>query len=158
MLVKGIYDEDFVNYKKPAMIISFPKCSFKCDKECGQNVCQNSQLAKQKSIEISYLDVVERYLRNKYTTAIVFGGLEPFDSPEDLVNLIREFRKHTLDDIVIYTGYYEYEIDNFLLDFLKESKNIIVKFGRFIPNSTSIYDEILGIKLASNNQFAKIIS
>ena len=33
--------------------------------------------------------------------------------------------------------------------------NIIIKFGRFIPNQPSIYDEILGVTLASNNQYAK---
>ena len=44
MIVKGIIDEDFINYKKPSMVIEFPYCSFKCDKECGQPVCQNSSL------------------------------------------------------------------------------------------------------------------
>ena len=41
MLVKGIIDEDFINYKKPSMYIASSKCSFKCDKECGRAVCQN---------------------------------------------------------------------------------------------------------------------
>ena len=36
--------------------------------------------------------------------------------------------------------------------------NIIVKFGRFIPNSPHIYDTLLGVELASNNQYAKIIT
>lgn len=39
MLVKNIIDEDFVQYKKPAMFIGMPSCSFKCDKECGKPVC-----------------------------------------------------------------------------------------------------------------------
>ena len=39
MLVKGIIDEDFVNYKKPSMYIAMPNCSFKCDKDCGRAVC-----------------------------------------------------------------------------------------------------------------------
>ena len=41
MILKGLIDEDFVNYKKPAMVLEFPYCSFKCDKECGRQVCQN---------------------------------------------------------------------------------------------------------------------
>ena len=41
MFVKGIIDEDFVNYKKPVMYIAFPCCSFKCDKENGARYCQN---------------------------------------------------------------------------------------------------------------------
>ena len=29
MIVKGIIDEDFVNYKKPSMVIEFPYCDLK---------------------------------------------------------------------------------------------------------------------------------
>lgn len=52
MRLKGIIHEDFVNYKKPAMVLEFPFCSFKCDKECGKCVCQNSLLAKNPIYEI----------------------------------------------------------------------------------------------------------
>ena len=31
MVVKGIVDEDFVNYKVPSMTIMFPYCDFKCE-------------------------------------------------------------------------------------------------------------------------------
>ena len=44
MIIKGIIDEDFVNYKKPAMVIEFPYCDFKCDKEYGKPICQNNSL------------------------------------------------------------------------------------------------------------------
>ena len=37
-------------------------------------------------------------------------------------------------------------------------RNIIVKFGRFIPDQESHYDEVLGVNLASNNQYAKKLS
>ena len=40
MIVKGILFEDFVNYKKAAMYIAFPKCDFKCDKENGIQLCR----------------------------------------------------------------------------------------------------------------------
>ena len=30
MKIKGLISEDFVNYKKPAMTIMFPYCTFKC--------------------------------------------------------------------------------------------------------------------------------
>ena len=36
--------------------------------------------------------------------------------------------------------------------------NIIVKYGRYIPAQTSHFDELLGVMLASPNQFAKKIS
>jgi hypothetical protein len=41
---------------------------------------------------------------------------------------------------------------------LKSFSNIIIKFGRFIPNQEPHYDEVLGVKLASDNQYARRIS
>ena len=157
MKIKGLLDCDFVNYKKPCMVVEFNKCDFKCDKECGECVCQNSALATAADIETSYLSIVNMYIRNEITQAICFQGLEPFDSWTDMYNLIKEFRKYTTDDIVIYTGYNENEIEDKIKE-ISIFKNIIIKFGRFIPNQESHYDEILGVKLASNNQYAKKIS
>lgn len=80
------------------------------------------------------------------------------DNFEDLYNLILCVRnKGCNDDIVIYTGFYKNEILN-KIEQLKQFKNIIVKFGRFIPNQQPHYDEILGVNLASNNQYAERIS
>jgi len=39
-----------------------------------------------------------------------------------------------------------------------ECKNIIIKYGRFIPDKEKHYDEVLGIYLASDNQYAERIS
>lgn len=160
MKVKNIIFENFTNYKKPSMLIGFPCCSFKCDKEYGQKICQNSELANQKNIEISYKKIVDKYLSNNLTSAIVCGGLEPLDSWEDLWKLIIEFRHYTLDDIVIYTGYTEEEFYNKrgIYSNLKQFPNIIIKFGRYIPNQKSHYDKLLGVYLESNNQYAKKIS
>lgn len=157
MIVKEIRDEDFTNYKKPSMFVGFPKCTWKCEKDCGMRVCQNSPLAESPSIEIEVGELVDRYLNNPITKSIVCGGLEPFDSWRDLKDFIIKLRLRTNDDIVIYTGYKEEEI-SFAIDWLSLFPNIIVKFGRFIPNQESRYDEILGIKLISNNQYAKKIS
>jgi len=44
------------------------------------------------------------------------------------------------------------------LTLLSQYKNVIIKFGRFIPNQEPHYDEILGVNLASNNQYARRIS
>lgn len=97
------------------------------------------------------------YINNPITEAMVMQGLEPFDSWEDLYNLIKELREYTEDDVVIYTGYNKDE----LLDKIKklsQFKNIIIKYGRYIPNQTSHYDENLGINLASYNQYSERIS
>ena len=59
------------------------------------------------------------------------------------------------DPIVIYTGYKEEELTE-QIKFLQKFDNIIVKFGRFIPDSLHIFDTVLGVTLASNNQYAKL--
>ena len=157
MIVKGIQDEDFVNYKKPSMFIAFPSCTWKCEKECGKKVCQNGTLATSPNIEIDFKTIVDRYMNNPITKAIVFGGLEPFDNFQDMGVLIHHFRDRTEDDIVIYTGYNKEEIQH-AVDWLHLFPNIIVKFGRFIPNQTQHYDEVLGVYLASLNQRGERIS
>lgn len=158
MIVKYIIDEDFINYSKPAMFIGFPKCSFKCDIENGCQVCQNSHIAKLPDVDILEEEIVKRYIDNPITNSVVIGGLEPFDTFAQLVDLILAFRKHTLDDIVIYTGYTETEKYNEVYLCLGQFPNIYVKFGRYIPNQESHYDEVLGVKLASDNQYGVKIS
>ena len=153
MHVKQIIFEDFVNYKKPSMFIGFSKCSFKCDKEFGSCICQNSSLANSPSIEVSEKEIAERYISNPITSSIVCGGLEPFDTFEELINLITEIRSLIDDDIVIYTGY-KYEEIKDKINILKNFNNIIIKFGRYIPNSSKKYDDVLGIYLSSENQYA----
>ena len=158
MTIKGLVEEDFVNYKKPSMFIIFPYCSFKCDTEAGCTVCQNSTLANEPNLDISIIEIVSRYVKNPITKSIVMGGLEPFDH-KLLPKLVKEFRKYTADDIVIYTGYTEEELkEEEILTDIKKYKNIIIKFGRFIPNQEKRYDEILGVELASPNQYARRIS
>lgn len=158
MVIKGIKDEDFVNYRKPSMFIIFPNCSFKCDKENNCSLCQNSHLAQEPMIEISYNDLLLRYINNPLSKAIVCGGLEPFDSFEDLFNIIKIARGqyNIKDDIVIYTGYTENEIDSHIRwHEIKKYHNIIIKYGRFRPNQEPHYDEVLGVNLVSDNQYAK---
>ena len=157
MIIKGITDEDFLNYKKPALFIAFPYCDFKCDKENGNQICQNSSLAyaSNKSIEVD--ELVKRYLENDISQAIVCGGLEPLESFGELLTLLETLRKYSQDDFVIYTGFNESEIE-IQLTLLKQYPNVIVKFGRFIPGYKPHFDPVLGIELASDNQFAKVIS
>ena len=157
MIVKNIIDEDFVNYKKPSLFIACPRCSFKCDKEAGKQICQNCALANDKDITIDTNKLIDRYTNNPITKAVVFGGLEPFDTFYTLIFFIDKFRKKCDDDIVIYTGYTEDECEN-QIKLLQKYKNIIVKFGRFIPNQSSHYDNVLGVELASYNQYGKRIS
>lgn len=157
MKVKKIIEEDFNDYKLPSMFIAFPFCTFKCERESGIQVCQNKDLDKSLNKDIPFESIVNSYINNPITSSIVMGGLEPFDSYVNLLNLVHLLRKETMDDIVIYTGYYKNEIEA-NINQLKQYKNIIVKFGRYMPNYKKHYDEILGVYLASDNQYAERIS
>ena len=159
MLIKGITDEDFVNYKVPSMFVATNECNFKCDHDAGEAICQNSGLVKAKSYDIKIEDLVRRYLGNDITKAVVFGGLEPFDQYIDIYDFISmlRYQHECMDPVVIYTGYNESEIDG-KIKFLAAIPNIIVKFGRFIPGHLKHFDEVLGVDLASDNQYAKQIS
>lgn len=154
MIIKGLNECDFVNYKKPSMYIIFSKCDFKCDREAECAVCQNSALANAAELTVPAESLAKRYIENPLTSAIVFGGLEPFFDYDELFETIRAFRQVTSDEIVIYTGYTEEELASHL-PYLTSYGNIIVKFGRFVPNQESHYNEVLGVKLASPNQYAK---
>ena len=64
---------------------------------------------------------------------------------------------------MIYTGYEENEVYNYtqLLKIIlnnAEAKNkLIVKFGRYIPGYKSHFDSVLGVNLASYNQYAIVL-
>ena len=153
MKIKNIIEEDFVNYKLPSMFIATTKCNFKCDRECGNQVCQNSELAAAPIFEIDDAKLINRYLNNDITEAVVMGGLEPFDTFDEVYSFIWRFRQMSFDPVVIYTGYYPSEIKE-KLQKLYKFNNVIIKFGRYIPDDRPRHDEVLGITLASSNQFA----
>ena len=160
MKLKNIVLEDFVNYKTPSMFLITSFCDFKCCHEGNfdESVCQNNPLVQQKTKDISLEYLYNSYINNPITEAVVIGGLEPFLQFKELYDLIKYFRDNGCeDDFVIYTGYYKEEIIP-EIETLKEFHNIIIKFGRYKPNEKEHYDEILGVKLASNNQYAEKIS
>lgn len=156
MKIKGLVDEDFINYKLPSMYIIFPYCDFKCDRENGCALCQNSALVHEPDIEVETKELVRRYISNPITKAIVLAGLEPIDSWNDLLDFLSMAREASDDMIVIYTGYTEEELaQNGKLDTLIAFKNIVIKFGRFRPDQESHKDEVLGVTLCSPNQYAR---
>ena len=65
--------------------------------------------------------------------------------------------KHIHDDMY----YTESEIESLFGDSyntLKGFPNIIIKCGRFVPNTPSHIDPVLGVRLMGDNQYAKRIS
>lgn len=161
MIVKTIETEWFQDYKKPSMYIAFPTCSFKCEKECGKKMCQNSHITTLPEREVDAGTVIQKYISNTITQAIVCGGLEPMDSFDELYSFIHTLRYEYRcnDDVVIYTGYTAAECNkNDWVKKLLPFGNIVIKFGRYIPNQKPHYDMVLGVELASDNQYAVQIS
>lgn len=160
MRIKGIVEEDFLNYKLPSMFIISCECDFKCCTEAGLDVgvCQNAPLAKEPSREISDDVIYAHFSRNPITKAVVIGGMEPFLQFDEVLSVIQTFRKNgEMCPFVIYTGYYPEEVQE-EINRLKHNGEIIIKFGRFIPNRSKRYDDVLGIELSSDNQFAQCFS
>jgi len=159
MKLKGIIDYDCTNYKEPVLTLEFPYCDFKCDKLNGCQVCQNSSLVKEPTIEISLKTIWELYKQNPLTKGFCLQGLEPLDSIDDVLNFIKYIRGNNFcnDPIIIYTGYDKEEVTKFIYQ-ITNFDNIIIKWGRFIKGQNLHYDRILGVNLASNNQYAEKIT
>lgn len=154
MKTRSIVDEDFVNYKKPAMFISAISCTFKCchDANIPESVCQNSTIVNSPIVDIPADEILRRYVDNPITEAIVVAGLEPMLQFDDVIELLEKLRNISSDDFVIYTGYDLIEVED-QVKRLSVYGNVIVKFGRYIPDNPSVYDDVLGVELASCNQY-----
>ena len=160
MKIKSIETERFQDYKEPSMFIATCVCNWKCCTDGGfdKSVSQNSNLAKMPEKEGDNETIYDYYISNPISKAIVLGGLEPMLQFEEVYSLIKYFRDNGCNDpFVIYTGYNKNEL-HWELDQLRAFRNIIVKFGRYVPGQEKHFDKVLGVELASNNQYAEVIS
>lgn len=157
--LKGIKQEDFINYKKPSLFLGTCFCDLKCCKEKGYDysVCQNSETLNIKESTFNISSIYKLYIDNDIEESIVIGGMEPMLQIDEIISLIDFFRnKGCNDDFVIYTGYTEEEVkSNQDWSKLLNYNNLIIKYGRFVLGDSLHYDEVLGVSLASNNQYAK---
>lgn len=156
MKLIDIIDVDITNYKKISMFLITPYCSMKCNKDCGQCVCQNEHLLASHVLNYDDDKLVERYMSNPLTHAIVIGGMEPFDSFDSTYEFIIKLRQRCSDDVVIYSGYNEAEIED-KIEKLAGLGNVTVKFGRYRPGMEKHFDDGLGIYLASDNQYSRLL-
>lgn len=159
MKIRALIDEDFVQYKVPSMFIGMCYCDWKCCRDGGftEDVCQNHELATAPIHEIDDDELIRRYLSNDLTHAIVFGGLEPLSQLDEIMCFLYKLREeyHCDDTVVIYTGYTEPEAQRAF--FLGNYGHVVMKFGRYIPGDQPHYDSVLGVNLASSNQYAVTI-
>lgn len=145
-------------YKKIGLLVPIGiSCTWKC-KNCinRQHTFKNSNKYHISEYEIG--EIIKIYKKNILVESLILAGLEPFDNPHDLRRLIGVFRDSISDDIIIYTGYDNDDIDTnkelkMLLQEILKYDNILVKFGRYIEGKDKIYDNVLGIELASDNQW-----
>lgn len=153
-------EADVVNYKTTSFNISAGvTCTFKCCKD-NPSICHNNPLCKQKPINYSISKIIDRYTNQEISKSFVIQGLEPLDNLKQVLWLIYRIRGSGIeDDVVLWTGYTEEECKDLIyLIKMMGWKNIILKVGRYIQNAPSRYDNLLGVTLASDNQYAIKIS
>lgn len=155
MKLKVILDETYGDFEKAAMLLVAPTCYQKC---VG---CQNLYLTNVRTKTYSDEYIVNRFLKNQFTEAIIIGGLEPLDDIDDVysfvLNLLAMTYSANRPTLVIYTGYTLTELPELegwdeVETALKMYNKALVKFGRYIPNKPSVWSPELGVYLASNNQ------
>lgn len=161
MKTKGIYYDKGTLYKKPSMVITASRCSGKCfagHEDIKEDICPDIKYFFERTEDIRDDKIVVAYTEDKRYKALVFAGLEPFDSFSEMLRLIKIFRGAGIeDDIVIYTGYEAEEIWS-LLSMLSEISNVIVKLGRHLPNVKPGADPVLGVVLDSENQHGELLN
>lgn len=160
LTLSGIIWEDLVNYKKISTTLMYPRCDFKCNKEYGYNVCQNEILATAAQQTLRVKDIIDRHMKNPITEAIVLQGLEPLYNPLEVYIVSAELsRRRCYDDLVIYTGYNKDEVPKKILNDIINTTpgRVIIKWGRYIPGHEKHFDEVLGVYLASDNQYAEVM-
>lgn len=160
--------DNVTDYKETSLFLVFPYCSGKCGEEC-----QNKDLRKKEVKEFNTEDIIKFYQSLDTHNAVVCGGLEPWDSFEELKQLVEDFARSSSVkpvDFVIYTGYdnlikyyfdgrYREVKEDFFdllqtwINYADPSSNLIIKQGKYdINRKTSWHSDVLGVDLATNNQ------
>lgn len=161
MLLIDVKTDNITDYKETSVLLIFPYCSGKCGNACHNKYLQNLS-------ENEYLHTTSKAIKQLYEglsthKAIVMAGLEPFDSFDDVLDIVKTIcSSHKACDIVIYSGYKKDEYDETFKDKLLacyfdyniyNNKKLIVKLGRYDEkHKNSWHSVILGVSLATDNQ------
>jgi hypothetical protein len=163
MRIKAMVAENFGDYKFPSMFLASCWCDGKCAKDGNFPFewCQNHSWIDTPILEVDDKEIIDRYLINPITKAFVFGGLEWLNNRQypELFNFLKVLRwdYDCHDTVVIFTGYTEDECVDIVQELQEVFDNIIIKFGRYVPGEVPHRDYVLGVDLASSNQYAKRI-
>lgn len=163
MRVRKLLTERYQDYRLPCMYLAACFCDWKCCPDTPY-VCQNHPVAQMPVTDIPDDEILDRYEENPITEAIVIAGLEPLLQVREVVNLIRCASERGIrTTFVIYTGYTKKEV-RFIgfFDALKaagigDGIGVIMKYGRYVQDQQPHFDEVLGVELASGNQYAEKI-
>jgi hypothetical protein len=154
----------FNDYKKTGLYIPIYGCTMKCVKEARKRgdmktICQNSELLEHGSISYPFEKILDRITSDPFIECIIFSGMEPMDSFDDIYSFIKQFRKLSDLEIVIFTGYDYLEIIDKIIK-LQRFPDITMKFGRYKADFPVLpkYDEVGKVTLASGNQYFRKIS
>lgn len=149
--------DNITDYKKTSLLLVFPFCSGKCGEEC-----QNKHLMGTTPTGYKNTDIINLYIDLPSHGAVVFAGLEPWDSFSEMKQLVKDFvSQYKAIDIVIYTGYEYNEIENqiqelvdcFKANVANSDDNLIIKYGMYDVNKKEYWkSNILGVNLATTNQ------
>lgn len=142
-------------YKEPSFLIPIGiTCSWKCE-----NCINKKHVFEYSYPEFTINEIISQYQKNILTYTIIMAGFEPFDNYVNFMDLVEAIRVSGINDmIVVYTGYdiVDFRSNFLLLNIFQELThfdNIIIKFGRYIEGLEKVWNEELGIWLASANQY-----
>lgn len=161
MRVRKLLTERFQDYKVPCMYLAACFCDWKC---CPDRpyICQNNPVAKLPIQDIPDDEILDAYLADPITSAIVIAGLEPLLQVREVVSLIRRaVERGIATTFVIYTGYTAAEakvigfFDELSATGFGNGVEVIMKYGRYIPDQKPHFDDVLGVELASDNQYGE---
>ena len=107
------------------------------------------------TLEIESIEIVNMIKNNPFEKGIILGGLEWSNQPEELVELINLAKTNGLE-VMVYTGLNEDEFYN-VVNKSMIPNGIYIKFGRYIEHMDKRVNIQYGIKLASDNQYIKLI-
>ena len=158
MIIKDIR-EVVGDWSCNAALIATAFCDWKCELEgtLTKCACQNSHLARLPNYDLTYADIIDIYSKYDTVSALIFAGLEPLLQLTDVLGLIEVFREDFSDPVIIYTGYNKDEIFE-ALESLSEYSDIYMKFGRYIAGHKPHRDPLVGVELASDNQYFEKLS